>query len=400
MNTMAGAVENQFNPSNDRGFQRAIAQLLGEKPAHIVLDRTYFPGRRPVQMNFLVGLPSGLELTVFAERCTENPGTHLKGVVRSLRKSRYGQRAGLKGQAMLADERTGFVLRRPGLDERLPGLRMLYDQAFTRDTLRPVLGRDPGPVTVRLVAHRLGKRAVLRIDAVDQTIYARLRATKSTDGAERYARHRLLWTACAGCTHLRVPEPLGAQPELGLSLVSELPGEPPNFGQAHSSSIAQALADLQQLNPPGLPVHSGLDEACLLFDWLKRCRQYLPEFASRLEAGIKDVMKDLAQTETVLRTCHRDIHEKQILMADGVAGLLDFDTLSLADPALDAGNLLAHLYLAERDENPLRDAIDIPGVSLWRRAALYRLAMIYAFSSTPDDTLKRLVQEAQSNAGH
>lgn len=400
MSTVPGAAENRFNPLNDFAFHRAIAQLLGEEPEHIVLDRTHFPGRRPLQMNFLVRLPSGVETTIFAERCTENLLAYRESVMTSLRKSRRGQRPGLTGQAILADERTGFVLRRRGLDERLPGLRMLYDQAFARDILRRLLSRDPGPVTVRLVAHRLGKRAVLRVDAGDQTIYARLRATKSTNGAERYARHRLLWATCAGCTHLRVPEPLGALPELGLSLVSELPGEAPNFGKAHSSAIAQALSELRQLDLPDLPVHSGLDEARLLRDWLMRCRQYLPEFASRLEAGIKDVTTGLAQSEPALRTCHRDIHEKQILMADGVAGLLDFDTLSLADPALDAGNLLAHLYLAEEDENPLRNAIDIPGLSLWRRAALCRLSMIYAFSSTSDDTLKRLVQEAERDAGH
>ena len=91
---------------------------------------------------------------------------------------------------------------------------------------------------------------------------------------------------------------------------------------------------------------------------------------------------------------------KQILIADGVAGLLDFDTLCLSDPALDGGNLMAHLFMAGRDEGPLRTLLDCPGLGLWRRAALIRLAMICAFKSTPDSALDRLIAEAISDAGH
>lgn len=398
MSLALDGVADLLNPWTEQGLHEAVTQLLGETPEQIKLERTHFPGSRPVQVNFLVRLPSGQETPILAEYCSESLVAHLEATMTSLRKSRNGQRAGLNDKAIVADAKTGLVLRRPGLDERLPGLRMLHDPAFTRNALTRVLCRDPGPVVIRLVAHRLGKRAVLRIDAGDQSIYARLRAIKSTDGADRYARHQSLWSARAACTHLRIPEPLGTLPELGLSLFSALPGEAPDFGSAHSMAIARALADLQQLDPPGLPIHTGLDEARLLHDWLMRCRQYRPKFASLLEAGVKDVTKILARTESVHRPCHRDIHEKQILMADGVAGLLDFDTLSLADPALDAGNLLAHLYLAGLDEDPLRNAIEISGVGLWRRAALFRLAMIYAFSWTSEATLNCLIQEAATDA--
>ncbi|MGH2949349.1 MAG: phosphotransferase family protein, partial [Solirubrobacteraceae bacterium] len=43
---------------------------------------------------------------------------------------------------------------------------------------------------------------------------------------------------------------------------------------------------------------------------------------------------------------HRDLHDKQVLVdPHGGVGLLDFDTLATGDPALDVGNLLAHLDL-------------------------------------------------------
>lgn len=42
---------------------------------------------------------------------------------------------------------------------------------------------------------------------------------------------------------------------------------------------------------------------------------------------------------------HRDLHDGQVLVDGDRAGLLDLDTLAVGDPALDLGNLLAHLDL-------------------------------------------------------
>jgi len=152
------------------------------------------------------------------------------------------------------------------------------------------------------------------------------------------------------------------------------------------------------LAPEGLPVHSGADEARILSDWLARCRRWRPDIADRVAAPVAQVSAALAQSEAAPHPCHRDLHEKQILIHDGVAGLLDFDTLCLSDPALDGGNLLAHLFLAGLDERPLRAHLTQRGIALWRRAALLRLAMIYAFTAMPDATLDRLIEEARPHA--
>ena len=45
---------------------------------------------------------------------------------------------------------------------------------------------------------------------------------------------------------------------------------------------------------------------------------------------------------------HRDLHDKQLLVDGASIGMLDVDTLGLGDPALDLGNLLAHLDLRVR----------------------------------------------------
>ncbi|MDU8943182.1 phosphotransferase [Ovoidimarina sediminis] len=374
-----------------------MSLLLGEAPRHVRLKRVHFSRTRPVQLEFVATLRSGLDVPVIAEHCHREAEAHAARVSASLMKSRNGQRAGLSAAAVVADREAGLVLRRPGLDERLPGLKLLHDRGAARAVLADLTGRDPGPVAVRLVAHRLGKRAVLRIALPGGPVFARLRTVKSGEGADRLARHRALWEALGREGHLRIPKPLGAAPDLGLALFGALPGQAPAFGPEDCRAIDRALETLRGLDPAGLPAHTEGDEARLLLGWFERCRDYMPALADAIGPKLHRLFAEMSVRPAVLRPCHRDLHEKQILIAQGIAGLLDFDTLSLADPALDPGNLLAHLFLAGREERSLNAAIGGPGVRLWRRAALFRLAMIRAFSSAPMAELRRLVDEASAD---
>ena len=207
----------------------AIGGMLGERPVSVAVDRTHFPGGRPVQLVLSAALADGRGTTLFAECCAQDAEAHADRVRASLAKRRNGQKAGFHPADVTVVAGTGLVLRRPGLDERLPGLRLLHDPAFARDTLRAVLGEDHGPLDVELVAHRLGKRAVLRIRSAEREVYVRLNTIKSGDGTARLDRHRALWRSLSGRGDLRIPEPLGAVPEIGAAVFGVLPGRPPDF---------------------------------------------------------------------------------------------------------------------------------------------------------------------------
>lgn len=375
-----------------------VGDVLGGRPQDVALERTHFPGNRPVQLVLRALMPNGDHRTLFAEYCPDDAAAHAERARASLCKSRNGQNRGLDDHAVRVVDAAGLVLRRPGLDERLPGLRLLHDPGFARQTIQALFGRDPGGVVVELVAHRLGKRAVLRVMSLDGTFYVRLRAIKSNEGQDRLTRHRKLWSSLADQSGLRIPEILGSMPEMGASFFGVLPGSSPNFRAADSAAVARGIGALQALEPTDLPTHTGADEARILSDWLDRCQRMRPDLAARIASPVEWVTASLGQTDAPPRPCHRDLHEKQILIADGVAGLLDFDTLCMADPALDPGNLLAHLFFAGINEAPLKWHLDQSGVALWRRAALLRLAMIYAFTSTPDPELDRLIREACRDA--
>lgn len=376
----------------------AAGRLLGETPEVMWLERTHFPGNRPVQLNLNARVYPGRVIPIHAEYCPTDPHGCMQKVLASLRKSRNGQKAGLTQKVMSVADAAGLVLRRHGLDERLPGLRLLYDPNFACAALATASGRAPRDVKVSLVAHRLGKRAVLRIEAKEQVFFARLRAIKSGDGARRLDRHRSLWDALGDQGRLRIPEPLGALPEIGTAIFAALPGVIADFGADDSAAIARAISALQALQLADLPIHTGEDEARILADWLERCKLWRPDIATRIELGLAQTIQALTKCDAKPVPCHRDLHEKQILILNDTAGLLDFDTLCLSDPALDPGNLLAHLFMAGKNEIALRDALDCANLDLWRRATLFRLVMIYALTSTPPAALHRLIEEALRHA--
>ncbi|WP_416882527.1 phosphotransferase family protein [Marivita sp.] len=382
---------------NPRTFD-AVCHVLQRRPRRLVLERTHFPGNRPVQLVLRADMADGSFKTLFAEHCPHDTRAHADQARASLFKSRNGQRSGLDDRAIHVVDGSGLILRRPGLDERLPGLRLLHDPSFARERFQNLIGRDPGRFDVELVAHRLGKRAVLRATLPDRTFYVRLRVIKSNDGQDRLLRHRTLWNNLGDQPDLRIPEPLGSMPEIGASFFGVLPGVMPEFHSAHSAATARAISNLQGLALDGLPVHTGGDEAAILLEWLARCYRWKPQLADHLAEPVAEVSAALARNDTPRRPCHRDLHEKQILISGGVAGLLDFDTLCLSDPALDAGNLLAHFFLSGINEGPLRSQLKARGIALWRRATLLRLAMIYAFSAAPDAAVDRLIKEARRDA--
>ena len=86
--------------------------------------------------------------------------------------------------------------------------------------------------------------------------------------------------------------------------------------------------------------------------------------------------------------------------------MLDFDTYRLADPALDIGNLIAHLRMRGLRENRGLTSIEHTfrrsllsyawpeNVKGWTRAALLRLGCIHAFTSQGPKLARGLFREA------
>ena len=382
-------------------LRRVISEgASGTAEGPLQVARVHFPNGKPVQFHLF---PKGLgaaQAGFLAEWV--GPDAATRAEAETTRLMQQGQSG-----VFAVDAENGLLLRRPGGDARLPGLRLLSDSAFAAARLA-ALGLT-GPFQVQLVAHRLGKRAVLRIRHRDGLAFARLRSPTSPQARLAVLRHDALHAALASQSSLRLPRPMGRDEELGLALYGALPGRAPAMrglaGFAKIEAVMQALIALQSAATEA-PSHHAADELAVLDGWFTRLTPVFPDIAAAIEAPLARLRRDLADLPpraSVL--CHRDLHEGQILIDRGVAGLLDFDTLRWGDAALDLGNFQAHLVLAGLRSGRSLAAyataaerclprVPLARIALWRRAALLRLAMIYALTAEPRATITALIDEA------
>lgn len=370
--------------------------ITGDLPSlgQLQLGRMHFPSGRAPHAQLHVGARPWIAEWIGA-------ATAERVILEEERLARIGQPSTLR-----FDAATGLLLRQPGTDAKLPGLKLLADPALSAETLRR-LGLK-APFRLELAAHRLGRRAVLRIRHAHGTAFARLRSPTARAGLAAIDRHQALWQALRGRTDLRLPEPLGTDRALGLALYSALPGRALALrglrGFAEIEAAAKALSALQSVTIDA-PLWTVEDELVLLGQWQTRIEVWFPDFGDLLRPKLQALSHDLRALPAMSPvTCHRDLHEGQILSFRGRAGLLDFDTLSRGDPALDLGNLQAHLDFAglRKSRNfaaystaaeRIFPQVPLARIGLWRRAARLRLAMIWAFSAEPRAHLLALLED-------
>jgi hypothetical protein len=242
---------------------------------------------------------------------------------------------------------TGVVLQPGGSDHRLPGLA-------------PLLAR-PGAV---LVAHRPGRRAVVRLPGPGDVAGSEVVWAKVVRPGRAAALAR---TAGWRPDGVPVPVVIGADVEAGVVTTASLPGTalhdldgvPGAVRWAAWEATGGLLARVHASAPPaGTAPHRLDDEVALTGRWLRLARALGAldaATADRLATAVADHARAVAGDERAsLRpvTLHRDLHDKQVLV-DGLVepgagprpGVLDLDLVARGAPALDLGNLLAHLGL-------------------------------------------------------
>ena len=106
---------------------------------------------------------------------------------------------------------------------------------------------------------------------------------------------------------------------------------------------------------------------------------------------------------------HRDLHDKQLMWDGTTLGLLDLDTATRGEAALDLGNLWAHIELrhvqgrlTRQDRDRILDLLGevvaaapttLRRVVTHHRAARLRLAYVYAFRPQSASWLPHWVEE-------
>jgi hypothetical protein len=220
-----------------------------------------------------------------------------------------------------------------------------------------------------LLHYRPGTRCVVKFtmqlsgttgDLQQRVVFAKLFADGR--GAAIYRDLQRLWNVSRRSDCLRVPEPLGYDPERRMLVMAEAlgerdlnvwvkclekeqplpPGATPGRLARSMAVVAEALHELHDsgMHPAkSLTFHDGLSDA---WQDLELIRPGYPELA-------RDIERILARLQTCtppnerLVPCHGGFRHKQLVGNDEYVTLIDWDGLTLAHPALDAASFLCRL---------------------------------------------------------
>ncbi|MCB1742250.1 MAG: aminoglycoside phosphotransferase family protein [Gammaproteobacteria bacterium] len=437
-----------LRPWLDRGFRLEVERLFPRGAAGFVIEYALVVNEDAgyAQSNGVAQPPPS---SVLIELHAEGTAEPFEALVESLRKRRRGQLSREAGTALpLAwlDE-LGGCARVPGLDRRLEGL-VLHHQPARIESLLDALcrGSEAQPACAAgagwnstLLAHRLGKRAVLQLrpQATEPVpgsgLIAKLYPAASSRAMRMATCLRWLTGAAAqAAVELQVPGVSGVDEALQLLLMEAVPGVsldrlPSDRLRAGMWQAGRALHALQRIDVLAngghetdarrrawlRRTHGAADELVVLSDWVALHVALDTPIAASLALALQSLREvcDALPDPTHRTLCHRDFHEKQVLCATDRCWMIDFDTLCIGDPALDVGNFIAHLELMaiERGiessewlaafESGYGERI-VDGSVFGRRVAFYadatrlRVAAIHAFSTRRVAAARALLDRA------
>jgi hypothetical protein len=272
----------------------------------------------------------------------------------------------------------GMVLWTWPNDPKLKTLPAQFDAARVRAVLARLGGPDGnngrwqiGASDRTLVRYIPRKRAVFRYEvewraargadgaplghpsSVLQPVYAKLYDDLHA-ARQAYQIQETLWRgAQSDARSLRVPRPLHLDEEALVLYASALPGEhlsraADRVGPAQVAGIARGLGLLQLTR---LPVRATLSLAAELEKVREAARLVAtvhPQFAAPLAALETSLAERLpALPRLPLVPCHGTFKLAHLLQDGSHVGLVDFDSVVLADPVYDVANFTADLHYLE-----------------------------------------------------
>jgi phosphotransferase family enzyme len=263
------------------------------------------------------------------------------------------------------------------VDGELPTLVEATDRRRMIDVFRdelPKALRQPFAVDdcrVELVSYRRRQRCVLRYtiagtaggDRVrsltaygkvsasgDETLKGRMLDALRDRIREPAARYRFTLPRSFGSRpdlQLMLLEALGGEAQIGPALEARLRSEPPPDAPALEEMVATGGHVAAMLHASGVELGRPRtldDELAALRGQIGSVRQFVPSFGARAESWLERIAALGEQSKPLkLCLCHGDFKHEQLLFDGAGSGLVDFDSLCQAEPALDLGKFLAHL---------------------------------------------------------
>lgn len=257
---------------------------------------------------------------------------------------------------------------------------------------------------VHPLSYRARRRATIRYRHDHQRLIGKVFRDDRGIRAERW--HLALRERLSRSTHgqVTVPIPVGYLADVrmllfGWSEPRELPASAASAAEVRT--VMHALAALHQVAMDDLPAYSAADEIAIVERWARALATIAPDRTDTLRRLIP-VWRVQSPPSHRRVTLHRDFYSRQVLLGAKQTTIIDLDTLSGGDAAVDVGNFLAHRWLdslrhaggfsAERFEQESREvliAYQSSGGRLRRSnvrwywaSALLRLGAVHALRTT------------------
>lgn len=232
-------------------------------------------------------------------------------------------------------------------DPEMPEMaNMLYLAGIQR-----LLGDHPYRLTAPaiLFRHKYGRRAIAELPAEPGPLIAKINQ-KGLDQRITQLHDQLRHAGFDGTgpDAIEVPEILGIDKRLGLTIAVRLPGDlVMSEGFDDQEALMRTGRALARLHLTGIDperVWSNESEARVLRDAMAQASSLRPANArelSRIASRAARALDQLPPVKPVL--LHRDFYQDQVLVTADKLSLLDLDLAALGDSAVDLGNFIAHL---------------------------------------------------------
>jgi len=348
------------------------------------------------------------------------------------------------GERSLRIDPSGMILSVFPFADRMPWLGKLLDPAGMSDCFGEIAGGKYGEgksfVLDRpeVAGYRFGRRCTVRYrllirDASGNEVIAIPVIGKShRDGRGRAVFNHLeqLWNwqfESAGTRPPIISRPLGYGPDFRIYF-QEAPEGLDLYRiegyRERGTTIAMAGRLLSSLHTSGIRIEGSYvpeDELSLIRKWSRYLRPLRPE----LEGMIGSILRSIQRSATVKgidrfepSIAHRDFHDKQVIAVKDKIYFIDFDTATMADPAIDVGNFLAHLVLRgfqrKRRKEAVKEESELflssyrsgnPGVGgeridFYFATSLFRLACLYAFRPAWENLAAPLLEACRESLPH
>jgi streptomycin 6-kinase len=255
------------------------------------------------------------------------------------------------GRMLLEDE--GIIFSMFPNDAKLPSLMRLNTPQSREHMFRQVFGQQPGWQNCELdkiLNYKPERRYVARLRGDEgQPALAKFYTRGGYERARAISRR----LASSGGDNRQGIRVIGKSKRHSVIAYRWQPGESlrelgarGNLAIADIEATARALAEFHGATPSG---RLAVDPA-VLTERIKALGEQagflLPHLNGRAMGMATSLLQWLRQQPSVKRPIHGDFYDKQVIVSNGDAWLIDLDGARLDNPLVDLGNYVAHL---ERD---------------------------------------------------